>query len=70
MTHKTPYTDQIKALAPRHDPGQVEAFMRAEHPTLDHLDAERFAAEVVMACICIREAGPEMARRIAASYGL
>ena len=70
MTHRTPYTARIEALAPRHCAGQVEAFMRGEHPTLDHLDAERFAAEVAMACICIHEAGPEMAQRIAASYGL
>ena len=70
MIHKTPYTDRIKALAPKHDAGQVEAFMRCGHGTLDHLDTERFAAEVAIACICVNEVGPDMARRIAASYGL
>ena len=68
--HATPYTDTIRTLAPQYDAGQVEAFMRCEHPTLDGLSRAQFVKEVALACLCISEAGPEMSARVAASYGL
>lgn len=65
----TPYADQIKRIAPTFDPRHVEAFMRSEHGTLDHLSPDRFAAEVAMACFCIKDGGQDLAERLAKSYG-
>ena len=64
------YREKIVLLAPLHDPRHVEAFMRAEHSTLDHLSERQFAAEVRMACACIDEGGVEMAERVAQSFGM
>ena len=64
------YRDAITALAPDADPRWVEAWMRLEHPTLDGLSPERFAAEVRIALACIAEAGPQESEALAASFGL
>ena len=69
MKHFTPYTDRIAKIAPTYDPGQIEAFMRLEHSTLDALYPAKFKREVQIACQCI-DADPVGAERIAASYGL
>jgi hypothetical protein len=65
----TPYGHQIKALAPSYDPRHIEAFMRSEHGTLDHLTLSRFKQEVRTAITCIREGGIEFAEKLAKSYG-
>ena len=52
------------------DPRHVEAWMRLEHPTLDTLSPERFAAEVDVAVACIAEAGLTASEALAASFGL
>lgn len=65
----SPYTPAILELAPSQDPRHVEAYMRVEHSTLDHLSPERFAAEVAVAVMCVTEGGEEMAERIAQSFG-
>ena len=52
------------------DPRHVEAFMRVEHPTLDHLSPERFRAEVDLSIACVVEAGEDDAEDLAASLGL
>lgn len=67
---KTPYTDIIRKIAPAHDPRHIEAYMRSEHSTLDHLSPQAFRSEVRMAVACIREGGAEMAERVALSFGL
>lgn len=67
---KTPYTDRIAALKPHHDPRHIEAFMRIEHGTLDHLSPARFKADVEIACECIVTGGFDFAERAAKSYGL
>ncbi len=64
----TAYAHQIVQLT-NQDPRWVEAYMRVEHSTLDHLTPARFAAEVRMAVACIEEGGEDMAERIAQSYG-
>ena len=64
------YRDAIAALTPDADPRHVEAWMRLEHPTLDGLSPEGFAAEVRMAIACIAEAGPQESEALAASFGL
>lgn len=64
------YRTQIQQIAPTYDSRHVEAYMRSEHGTLDHLSPDAFAAEVVIAVLCIEEGGREMAERIARSFGL
>jgi len=70
MPHTTPYTARIRSIAPNANPAHVEAMMRSEHSTLDHLSPSAFAREVRIAVMCVDEAGPDLAARIAASYGL
>ena len=65
----TAYTAQIRALAPNYDARHIEAYMRAEHSTLDKLSPAAFRAEVRLACACVDEGGLEMAERIALSFG-
>lgn len=52
------------------DPALVEAWMRLEHGTLDHLAGRAWTAEVVTAAECVRIAEPEDTRALAASYNL
>ena len=66
----TPYERAITPLAPDYDPRHVEAFMRVEHGTLDHLPPSRFRAEVKLACACIDEGGHDFADKVAASFGM
>jgi hypothetical protein len=70
MTHRTPYTARITALAPGYEPHHVEAYMRLGHSTLDHLSEQEFRAEIGIAKACIDEAGVAAAERLAASFGL
>jgi len=65
----TMYRDLIKRLAPEYDPRHIEAYIRVEHSTLDHLTPERFRAEVRIARLCIDEGGREMAEQCARSFG-
>lgn len=63
------YRDRIFAIEPDLDPAHIEAFMRSEYSTLDHLSAEQFRREVIVAARCVR-ADPLLAVRLARSYGL
>ena len=49
--------------------GIVEAFLRLQYGTLDHLDRETFACEIALETLCIDE-DPEGARVLALSYAL
>lgn len=64
--------EQLAALGlvGRHDPAVIEAWMRVEHGTLDHLDRERFRAEVQIASDCADAAGSEQNKAIVSSFGL
>ena len=64
------YTPSITELAPMDDPRHIEAWMRVEHGTLDHLDRARFRSEVALAQACIAEAGDAESEALARSYGL
>lgn len=64
----TPYADDIQKYTNR-DPRHVEAFMRVEFGTLDHLTPSRFRREVQIAVACIDECGEDMAEDVARSYG-
>ena len=65
------YRDRIRTIVPIFlDPRHVEAFMRAEHGTLDGLSPERFRAEALLAGRCVMQAGGAAAEKLALSYGL
>ena len=63
------YQTMIREIAARigrlgYDAGQIEAWMRLQYGTLDHLDRTTFRAEVEIACQCI-DADPEGSKRLA-----
>lgn len=71
---KCPYaTEIIKSLVrqglPTVEPRLIEAFMRLQYGTLDHLDRATFDAEVALAAACV-DADPSGAEELARSYGL
>jgi hypothetical protein len=52
------------------DPRHVEAWIRSEHGTLDHLSRRQFELEVSAAVACIARGGTKMSEMLARSYGL
>lgn len=64
------YAATIAEMAPGYDAGQIEAWMRLEFGTLDHLSREQFEREVGTAVGCIELAGTQESAALAASYGL
>jgi hypothetical protein len=74
--HKTPYYDRIaeiltrRGLIGRYDPRHIEAYIRCEYSTLDHLSKEKFYQEVTIGIQCIQEGGIDAAERAAQSFGL
>jgi hypothetical protein len=67
---RTHYADLIEKIAPGYDARHIEAYMRLQYSTLDHLDKATFRREVKIAVGCIEEGGVEMAEANAKSYGL
>ena len=65
----TAYADLIGTYTQR-DPRWVEAYMRIEHPTLDHLSQDQFAAAVRYAAACIDVVGEDKAKQLARTFGL
>lgn len=70
---KTPYTDMIRERlamlgAIGTDPWHVEAYMRLEFPTLDHLTQRQFDEEVVKALDAARCGGDFLADQLANTY--
>lgn len=71
---KSPYATMILLSLVRQrlrtvEPRLVEAQMRCQYGTLDHLDSATFDAEVALAVACIN-ADPHGAEELARSYGL
>jgi hypothetical protein len=64
------YANRIKEIAAKYDPRHIEAYMRLQYSTLDHLDNATFRREVKIACACVDDGGVEMAERTAQSFGL
>jgi hypothetical protein len=64
------YQDRIQQIAPQANARHIEAWLRLEHPTLDHLSADRFKHEVRVALDCIAEGGAEQSEQLAQSFGL
>jgi hypothetical protein len=52
------------------DARHVEAFLRLQYHTLNHLDRATFRREIKIAIACIAEGGLEEAETLAESYGL
>jgi len=65
-----PYADTIREIAkkqgrPNINPRWVEAYMRLEHSTLNHLSPDEFARQVRIAIACVDVVGPERAEALA-----
>ena len=56
--------------APGFEPRHVEAYLRLEYGTLDHLSLDQFKNAVLVACELIDVEGFENAELLAKSYGL
>ncbi len=72
MSHyqKTIAEDLAKLGRADVEPKFVEAIMRGEYGTLDHLSRAKFAAEARVGVECWDECDDAMRREIPASYGL
>lgn len=64
------YQKRIATLAPGHNARHIEAWMRSEHTTLDHLTPNGFKAAVRDALDSIAAGGAELSESLAKSYGL
>lgn len=64
------YADTFRQLQPSHDPRHIEAYVRLQYSTLDHLDRATLALEAEIAAECVTVGGIEAAERLAQSYGL
>lgn len=64
------YAETFKQLQPDHDPRHIEAFVRLEYGTLNHLPIETLRREAKIAAACIVAGGVENAERTAQSFGL
>lgn len=53
-----------------YDPRHIEAFIRLQYRTLDHLSEDDFKRELAIGIGCIDEGGKEAAEDLARSYGL
>lgn len=65
----TPYARLIVSIVPKYDPRHIEAFMRLQHSTFDHLSRAEFLRECYIAAGCVDEGGKENAERCAQSFG-
>lgn len=52
------------------DERHIEAFMRLQHQTLEHLNVDQFTDSIEIACACIDEGGTAQAESLAKSFGL
>jgi hypothetical protein len=70
MTYQTYQQRITEIVGPNYDPRHVEAFMRVQYGTLDHLPKDLFETDARFCAICIDEIGTEEAEKVARSYGL
>jgi hypothetical protein len=63
------YSRFISERAPSYDARHIEAVMRSEHGTLDHLSARDFTAAIDAACFWLDEMDPAQAEALARTYG-
>lgn len=67
---KCAYERLIRGIAPDLNPRHVEAFLRVNNPTLDHLNLDDFRAEIKVARTAIAEVGDAAAEQLALSMGV
>ncbi|MHB1952337.1 MAG: hypothetical protein ACYCOU_01195 [Sulfobacillus sp.] len=65
-----PYQKIIAQWSGDYSPRHVEAYIRAEHGTLDGMDRATLCLETAIACGRIELEGQDMAERLAVSLGL
>lgn len=70
MTRATSYSDLFRLLQPDYDPLHIEAYVRLEYATLDHLDMPTLRREAAIAAACVDEVGAAGADTCAVSMGL
>jgi hypothetical protein len=56
--------------AGKYDPRHIEAYIRLQYHTLNHLDRETFHNEIEIGRQCVDLAGAKSAEKCAASFGL
>ncbi|HET8550906.1 MAG TPA: hypothetical protein VFM97_00330 [Gammaproteobacteria bacterium] len=66
----TCYSEELKQLQPNYDPRHIEAYIRLEYSTLNHLSADTLRREADIAAGCIDVRGAEHAEALAQSFGL
>jgi len=59
-----------KIVGPGYDPRHIEAMMRVDHSTLDHLTPSQFEHEARFAALCVAEGGTAFAEKVALSFGM
>jgi hypothetical protein len=64
------YAETFRKLQPKHDPRHIEAFVRLEYSTLNHLPLATLRREAKIAADCIDVGGMAAAEELALSYGL
>lgn len=64
------YAEMFKQMQPAYEPRLIEAFVRLQYSTLDHLSRDTLRDEAAIAAACIDEMGAEAADSFAKSMGL
>ena len=64
------YRRLIEEIAPGKNARHIEAWMRCDHPTLDHLSPDQFSREVGIALSLIGQMTDEQNDALANSMGL
>lgn len=64
------YASIFKELQPACDPRHIEAYVRLEYGTLNHLPIETLRREARIAADCISYVGKDSAEELANSFGL
>jgi hypothetical protein len=75
LSRVSPYAGMIQSSLDRQHlpddvmPNWIEAWMRVEYPTLDHLTPAQFDEQVRIAFICIQQSTAEQNAKLSASFG-
>ena len=74
MKTQSPYYNYIRLtlenIGREADPRHIEAYMRLQYSTLDHLSTKQFFMEVLTSLECIKVDGKENAENLAQSFAL
>lgn len=71
MTRESLYQNTIREIScGEDDPRHIEAYMRLQYGTLNHLSRQQVVEEIEICRACIAEGGVERAERCAQSFGL